>query len=150
MMLDLAYFRVTYSLDHNFIIRHITGRVHEATIRNWDTAFTDALRGLILAPTEPGIPGCKPIGSTSMFNRAFNLSFFLPILPPAFDLGPRKKQPDSGVRPTGSDDPSVVLEVGSSESLGQLQIDAQLWLERTDYVRFLSLFVHNPLISFFR
>jgi len=80
MILDLASFRVTYSLDHNFIIRHIPGRVHEATIRNWDTAFTDALRGLILAPTEPGIPGCKPVGSTSMFNRAFNLSFCLPIL----------------------------------------------------------------------
>ena len=81
MILDLAYFRVTYSFDHNFILRHMPGRVHEATIRNWDTAFTDALRGLILTPTEPGTPGCEPIGSTSTFNRTFNLSFCLPVLP---------------------------------------------------------------------
>ena len=51
-----------------------------------------------------------------------------------------KKQPDGGVRPTGSNDPSVVLEVGSSESLGQLRHDAQLWLERTNYVRSPALF----------
>jgi hypothetical protein len=81
MILDLAYFRVTYSLDHNFIIRHMPGRVHEATIRNWDIAFTDALRGLIAAPTEPGIPGCKPVGSTSTFNWVFNSSFRSPVLP---------------------------------------------------------------------
>ena len=51
-----------------------------------------------------------------------------------------KKQPDGGVRPTGSVYPSVVLEVGSSESLGQLRLDAQLWLEHTNYVRFPPLF----------
>ena len=52
----------------------------------------------------------------------------------------RKKQPDSGVRSSGSNYPSVVLEVGSSESLAQLYTDAQLWLECTDDVRFLPLF----------
>jgi hypothetical protein len=58
---------------------------------------------------------------------------------PAFVLGPKRKQADSGVRPTGSNYPTVVLEVGSSESLGQLHLDAQLWLERTDDVRLLPL-----------
>jgi len=148
VILDLVYSRVTYSLDHNFIIRHMPGRVHEETIQNWNIAFTDALRGLIMAPTEPGTPGCEPVGSTGTF-RAFNLSFCLPVLPSAFDLGQRKKQPDSGVRPTGSDYPSVVLEVGSSESLGQLCIDARLWIEHMDDVRFLLLYSH-PLIGFFR
>jgi len=52
-----------------------------------------------------------------------------------------KKQPDGGVRPTGSDDPSVVLEVGSSESLGQLHRDAHLWLEHTNYVSS-ALYIH--------
>lgn len=46
----------------------------------------------------------------------------------AFRLGPRKEA-DSGVRPTDSRLPSVVLEVGDSESLSQLKIDAKLWLE---------------------
>lgn len=50
-------------------------------------------------------------------------------LPSAFDLGPRKKEADSGVRPSDSPLPSVVLEVGDSESLAQLRIDAKLWLE---------------------
>jgi hypothetical protein len=59
-----------------------------------------------------------------------------------------KKQTDGGVRPTASNDPSVVLEVGSSESLDQLRCDAHLWLERTNYVR--SALFFYPLISFFR
>jgi len=50
-------------------------------------------------------------------------------LPPAFQLGPRKKEPDAGIRPILSRLPSVVLEVGDSESLTQLKIDAKLWLE---------------------
>ena len=40
-------------------------------------------------------------------------------------------QGDAGVEPTPnpSDLPSIILEVGSSESLTQLKIDASLWLE---------------------
>lgn len=39
------------------------------------------------------------------------------------------KEPDSGIRPMTSSSPTVVLEVGDSESLTQLRIDAKLWLE---------------------
>jgi hypothetical protein len=53
----------------------------------------------------------------------------LVYLPSAFDLGPGKKEADGGVRPSGSPLPSVVLEVGDSESLQQLRIDARCWLE---------------------
>jgi len=35
---SLASFSVTYSLDHNFIIWHMPGRVHEETIWNWANA----------------------------------------------------------------------------------------------------------------
>ena len=140
--------RVTYSLDHNFIVRHIPGRVHAETIEHWNHAFTHALNGLILTPPDPEPPGCVPIGSTSTFNSTFNLNFCSPVLPPAFVFGERKKQPDGGVRPTASNYPSVVLEVGSSESLTQLVIDAKLWLECSADVRFPLLF-SNPLISFF-
>ena len=46
------------------------------------------------------------------------------------------KEADAGVRPTLSDSrlPSVVLEVGDSESLMQLKIDARLWIEHTQEV----------------
>ena len=53
--------------------------------------------------------------------------------PSAFDLGPRKEA-DGGIRPSGSLLPSVVLEVGDSESLRQLRMDARLWLERIPQV----------------
>jgi len=105
------------------------GRVHEETIRSWDIAFTDALRGLVVGPTEPGPPGCRLVGSTT------------------FVLGPKRKQPDSGVRPTGSNYPTVVLEVGSSESLGQLYLDAQLWLERTNDVNLVVLISIDPPVA---
>jgi hypothetical protein len=47
------------------------------------------------------------------------------------------KQADAGVRPTPSTSsfPSVVLEVGDSESLTQLIIDAKLWIEHVPEVR---------------
>jgi hypothetical protein len=50
------------------------------------------------------------------------------------------KEADAGVRPTLSPSrlPSVVLEVGDSESLTQLKIDAKLWIEHTQEV---SLFL---------
>ena len=61
------------------------------------------------------------------YNLSLSLSSFL-----AFVLGQRKEA-DAGVRPTASDSalPSVVLEVGSLESITQLKIDAKLWLEHT-------------------
>jgi hypothetical protein len=48
---------------------------------------------------------------------------------PAFRLGPKRKEADSGVRPVDSRLPSIILEVGDTESLTQLKIDAGLWLE---------------------
>jgi hypothetical protein len=48
---------------------------------------------------------------------------------PAFQFGLRQKQGDAAVLPTASRLPSVILEVGDSESLTQLKIDARLWLE---------------------
>ena len=60
------------------------------------------------------------------------------LLPPAFQLGSnrRKKQADACVEPSPnpSGNPSVVLEVGSSESLTQLKIDARLWIEHMNEV----------------
>src|SRR5258708_1477959 len=39
------------------------------------------------------------------------------------------KEPDTGIRPMTSSIPTVVLEIGDSESLTQLRIDAKFWLE---------------------
>ena len=64
------------------------------------------------------------------------------LLPPAFQLGSRKKQTDASVSPDHNPSrlPSIVLEVGSSESITQLKIDAKLWLETVPEVsQFLPL-----------
>ena len=65
------------------------------------------------------------------YNLSLSLSSFL-----AFVFGQRRKEADAGVWPTASDSalPSVVLEVGSLESIMQLKIDAKLWLEHTQEV----------------
>lgn len=123
------------------------GHVYERAARYWDNALTCDLNKLTSSPPQGEPPGCEPTGSISAFNKLpFELYFFT-RLTPAFDIGPRKKQPDGGVCPTGFDYPSVVLEVGSSESLSQLHIDAQLWIEHTNYVRFRSLFFFPPRLS---
>jgi hypothetical protein len=63
----------------------------------------------------------------------------------AYQLGLKRKEADSGVRPAHSNIPSIVLEVGDSESLSQLKIDARLWLEHIPGV--LSLFSFIVLFS---
>ena len=72
---------------------------------------------------------------------------------PAFELGPRKlkKQADGGILPLTSRRPSVVLEVGNSESLTQLKIDAKLWVEHTTEVSqflFLVPSTHHPFLRY--
>jgi hypothetical protein len=41
--------------------------------------------------------------------------------------------------PTSANFPSIILEVGNSETITQLQIDARLWLEHLADVSCLSL-----------
>jgi len=53
---------------------------------------------------------------------------------PAFQVGLKKKQADACILPDQSDYPSIVLEVGDSECLGQLKIDAKLWIEHVPEV----------------
>jgi hypothetical protein len=76
----------------------------------------------------PVPPGCRLIGTTSRFHRTHNLSRFT-FLHPAYQLSRGRKQADAGLRCSASPIPSVILEVGSSESLMQLQTDAKLWIE---------------------
>jgi hypothetical protein len=49
----------------------------------------------------------------------------------AFSLGPRKKKAANSICPYGLKTPTIIVEVGNSENLQQLQIDAQQWLEST-------------------
>lgn len=133
-------FRVTYSDDYNFIIRYMPSKVHEIAHLEFTTLISVALVLLTPAPHPPKPPGCTHIGATSTFDRIHNLSLGLSSFL-AFELGRRLKEADAGMWPTASDSdlPSVVLEVGSSESLTQLKIDAKLWLEHTPEVsRFFS------------
>ncbi|KAF8227865.1 hypothetical protein L208DRAFT_1424622 [Tricholoma matsutake] len=119
--------RVTYSDDHNFIVRYMPGPVHKEAHVSWDHALLFALAQLT-PPLHSLPPGCKGIAATT------------------FQLGLRKKQADAGVRPTTSHLPSIVLEVGDSESLAQLKIDSRLWLEHMHEVsQFLPLSSKNHL-----
>ena len=103
-------------------------QVHEEAHVHWNTALFFTLVQLTPPPHTALPPGCRGVGSTSTFDKTHNLSQ-VNFLLPAFQVGPRKKQADSAVRSDLSHLPSVVLEVGDSESLTQLKIDAKLWLE---------------------
>lgn len=123
--------RVTYSDDYNFIVRYMPSKVHENAHLEFTTLLTVALVLLTAAPHPPRPPGCANVGATTL------------------ELGRRMKEADAGVRPTASDSdlPSVVLEIGSSESLTQLKIDAKLWLEHTPEVRLVILISIDPPIA---
>jgi hypothetical protein len=128
-------FRVTYSDDYNFIVRYRPSEVHELAHLEFTTLLAVALVLLTVPPHPPRPPGCRNVGATSTFDGTPNLSLRLSSFL-AFELERGMKEADAGVQPTASDSdlPSVVLEVGSSESLAQLKIDARLWLEHTQEV----------------
>ena len=54
------------------------------------------------------------------------------------------KQADGGIRSTASNRPGVVLEVGVSEGMGQLKVDAKRWLEHMAEV---SQFLLSPSLA---
>ncbi|KAF8740687.1 hypothetical protein AX14_007587 [Amanita brunnescens Koide BX004] len=115
--------RVTYSDDHNFIVRYMPGAVHNEALSYWTATLLFALTQLTPPPYTTAMPpGCMTFHTTT------------------FQLGSKKKQADSGIRPIASHLPSIVLEVGDSESLTQLKIDARFWLEHMPEVsQFLPL-----------
>jgi len=102
--------------------------VHNATAIGWNNALTFALNNLTQTP-QPTPPGCFGVGGACTYNCMLHLALRSPTCTLAIHLGPRQKQADAGIGPAPGN-PSVVLEVGDSESLTQLKIDARLWLER--------------------
>lgn len=102
--------------------------VHDATAIGWNNALTFALNNLTQTP-QPTPPGCFGVGGACTYNCMLHLALRSPTCTLAIHLGPRQKQADAGIGPAPGN-PSVVLEVGDSESLTQLEIDARLWLER--------------------
>jgi hypothetical protein len=121
--------RVTYSDDHNFIIRYMPSPPHEEANMFWTINLASALLQLTPPPHPVIPPGCMAVGSTT------------------FQLGRRQKQADAGFRPTLSRLPSIILEVGDSESLTQLKIDAKLWLEHMPEVQLVILLSIDPPIA---
>jgi hypothetical protein len=111
--------------------------VHNATVFGWDHALTFALNNLTQTP-QPTPPGCFGVGGACTYNCMLYLALRSPICTLAIHLGPRQKQADAGIGPAPGN-PSVVLEVGDSESLTQLKIDAERWIEHRPEVCFDSL-----------
>jgi len=118
----------------------MSSRVHDATAGYWDNALAFSLNQLITIWLQEGPPGCEPLRTQCALQPVQNQCPFTYLSTPAFTFGSMKKQADGGVRSTGSDYPSMVLDVRSSESLSQLRIDAQLWLEHKLCEIFLLLF----------
>jgi hypothetical protein len=68
--------------------------------------------------------------------------WLIPFL--AFQLhGEHRKEPDDCIVPSGYDTPTLVFEIGSSESLGDLRLDAKQWLETPNFI-----VRHSCLLSF--
>ena len=123
------------------------GLAHNDAHTFWTMAMAIALQALTQLPYPPVPPGCRGIGAISMFHRTHNLSGFT-LLHLAYEVGPGKKQADAGLRCSASVLPSVVLEVGSSESFIQLQTDAKLWIEDMPEVcQFLFLVATTQLFT---
>ena len=121
-ILQRTFLTLTYSDDHNFIIRYILGLVHHNIHTFWTMAISQALLLLTQPPHDPVPPRCQGIRATSMFHGMNNLSQFT-SLHLAYQLGPGKNQVDTHLWCFASASPSIVLEVGSLESFIQLQTD---------------------------
>jgi hypothetical protein len=84
-----------------------------------------------------------------MFDNLVICTWF-DLFPSAFELAEGIiKEPDTGVRPIASPLPTVVLEIGDSETLTQLRVDARLWLESENTMRVVTSY-HFFLVSFSR
>lgn len=118
--------RITYSNSHNFILRYMPGSVHQTAHTSWSIYTHQALRELLPHPKPTAAPGCDFVAASEQ------------------KLGQKKIEPDSGIVPNGSNRPSIVIEVGSSDSLAQLKIDAQLWLEHMPEVQLVILVLIDP------
>jgi hypothetical protein len=122
--------RVTYSDDYNFVVRYMPGQLHKRAVIYWVICLSHALSHL-MPPAYPIPPGLHWAGSTT------------------FQVGLNRKEADSSIRPIAamSRFPSVVLEVGDSESLAQLKIDARLWIEHVAEVNLVILLSISPPIA---
>jgi hypothetical protein len=114
-------------------------QVHQVALVTWTTAVFVALWQL-----TPSLHATMPPGLEQQVCLIEQHNPSLGLLP-AYELGQKKKQADAGIapHPNPSGFPSVVLEVGSSESLTLLRIDARLWFEHLHEVS--QLF---PLLPF--
>lgn len=111
-------------------------RAHEKAHSIWATRLVPIALAQLTPP--PHDIGCSGTGAPSMFNYVRYIQLYdnlsSPFIPlPAYRLGSRQKQADAGIEPDFNPPqlPSIVVEVGNSESLTQLKIDAKLWLEHS-------------------
>lgn len=107
-------------------MRFMPSATHDEASGFWVQNVTLALAALV--PHQSTLLGCKFIGTRT------------------YQLRERKKQADAAFRPTNgnSQNPSVVLEVGCSESLQQLKTDARLWIEHMPEVQIVIIISIDP------
>jgi hypothetical protein len=120
---------VSYNDDFNFVVKYMPSTAHEISHTLWINAFSSSLRVLAGNNIMPSL-GYIPLGASSTSQYIPNFNMCLNVTS-AFELSPNKsKQADAAIAPsTAPDSPTVVLEVGDSESLKQLKCNARLWIE---------------------
>ena len=110
------------------IVKFRAGYGHEYASHQFSTMFTEKLIGLGLQWE------LTSFGSTKFRDQR------------------RYKKPDDSfkprsTRPNDDDWPSLVLEVGLSQSLAQLQLDAQFWLTRSQLQTNIVILIHIDMGS---
>ena len=110
---ELPAFRLLYdAAAEGLIIKLMPGVVHEAAAATFSLMFHDRLVGLGVGNTLRNVRSTR---------------YEAP--------GGRSKEADEAYRPStrvlGTDWPSIVIEVGVSESLSQLRTDAHFWLTQS-------------------
>lgn len=101
--------------------------MHVEAVVQWSLLVCNRLTALIPESERPALPpGCAAIGGSTQ------------------QLGSRKKEADDGIRPLSSLNPSILFEIGSSETSKQLRIDAKLWVEHLPEVQLVMLLFIDP------
>ncbi|KAF9020206.1 hypothetical protein BDZ89DRAFT_1138792 [Hymenopellis radicata] len=121
--------RISYTFDDGLIIRWVPGGAHDAASRAFIRFVDEAFIGVLQPPQWPRNL-YRSLGSTTHRIATPNKE---------------RKQPDECFYPKGATSPSVVVEVGASEHLAQLQTDAWWWLTSAQFqVKLVIIIVIAP------
>ena len=132
--------RVTFNDDYNFIVKYMPGGAHQTASRYFDHLIQSTAQQV--SGAAMGHTGFDPLGSTSESYSSSPLSQLTVVLIARQLTDEGHMEPDSCIVPDGIDSPTIVLELGDSETLTQLRRDAARWLESERFDVSVFCFAH--------